>query len=107
LPTATIQFPTIAGDWVPRSRSPALSSAHTLGAKKSASSASVVMANTESLLSYGSPSEASPLPTSTKRRLPSHTGPGGAQMPASRVVGTVYASTSPDPSSGAPMSRPL
>jgi hypothetical protein len=44
----------------------------------------------ESLWSYGSPTPDAPLPTATNRLpSPSTVAPGGVQMPASRVVGTV------------------
>src|SRR5665647_1058138 len=80
-----------AGVIEPRSRSAALSAAHLDGAKKSSRREVGLIRVTESDPSYGALVDA-PFPIATKTEpSPATTGPPGAQIPPSRLVGTTQA----------------
>ncbi len=106
LPTASTKRPTRAGESEPRSRSSALSCCQLLGAKKSVRTSCGESASTESE-PWFCPLVSVPLPTDTSSRPPSTTGPPLAQMPPSRLVGTVYERIGPAPVAGTDSTVPV
>src|SRR5215467_1495782 len=106
----SVEFPAAsAGCEDPRSRSPALSSAHTAGAKKSLRTRSGLSLVTESLPSYGClASWVAPFPVET-HRSPSGpvTGPPVPQMAPSLLVGVCQLTSGPAPDTDTPVTDPM